>query len=903
MAEQVANAGTGSGNVVIQIAGDGNTVEFGRPHLCLTLHAVRSQRVAADIDRLVPFARAVPLIGRDEELADLRAFLAGPAAIAVRVLIGEAGAGKTRLALELCRDAQQRGWEAGFATAREMQRFLAQQNLVDWGWRKPTLIVVDYAAALADALQAWLGELADHAGDESRPLRLLLLERHADTEVGWWAKVFGGADSASLGVPALLDPPYPQLLKPLVGLEHRLCLLRAAFAQFGGSEAALPDDLAARVMDGDWGAHPLLLQMAALQMARHGVESLPGMGRAELCLRMAQHELDRVAALARSEQVDESLARHLAACVTLAEGMERDTFLRFASSEKQAIGLPSGGDPARLARCLAEAVAAEDGSLAPVLPDLVGEATILAAFDRRDIDGAAAVQRCFDVAGLPVARSLIRTCQDYGRERAAPVRWLQRLFDRLMPAQLETARQIVQSLPDKSIALASFATTATQRLSDELSKGKVLEVEGERLTMLDGDHAYQLYNLSNRLSDEGRHEEALQASTRAETFFRETIALLAEQAAKRPRPSWWRMQRDLAKAIGRRAACHGALGETRQELALTQEALSVYRAIPPQARSWPKSEAMLLHNQGTALIRAGLESDGVAALREALALLREAPADDAEEHAEMLASSLLSLSVALRSVGQVQESLDCVDEAVGILRPMAEAQPDAHLPELADALVKRSVRHGELEQPELALQDIDEAVLHYRQLAHDHERTFGPALARALGLCCERASEAQQWQQAVSAIGESVALHRELAAAGSPARVAAFAHALLKQATTLSCLQQWDAAREASDEAIAVFRSLPPEPGGRAPHVIRALATRAQMEMLAQQPAQALPFWEEAIRTQAPFLQAGDGSYLQLQRMFVRDYVDACAQAETAPDMELLGPQMPLLNAEGGNND
>ena len=43
----------------------------------------------------------------------------------------------------------------------------------------------------------------------------------------------------------------------------------------------------------------------------------------------------------------------------------------------------------------------------------------------------------------------------------------------------------------------------------------------------------------------------------------------------------------------------------------------------------------------------------------------------------MMASSLQLLSVALRSLGQTEESLACVDEAVGLLRPMAEAQPQA----------------------------------------------------------------------------------------------------------------------------------------------------------------------------------------------------------------------------------
>jgi hypothetical protein len=77
MGEQRAEA-SGTGNVVVQIAGDGNTVIAGSAHLTLTRYLNR--RVAAALgetgrgeaaELLSPYALSVPLVGREAELADL----------------------------------------------------------------------------------------------------------------------------------------------------------------------------------------------------------------------------------------------------------------------------------------------------------------------------------------------------------------------------------------------------------------------------------------------------------------------------------------------------------------------------------------------------------------------------------------------------------------------------------------------------------------------------------------------------------------------------------------------------------------------------------------------------------------------------------------------------------------
>jgi hypothetical protein len=220
----------GSGNTVVQLVGDGNTVVAGHAHLTLTRFVARRQ-IRRDLDRLSPYTRATPLLGRETELASLHVFLNDPRPMLARVLIGSGGSGRTRLALELSEQASEQGWNAGFVTRPELRRFFEQQNSSSWGWRKPTLIVVDYAAEQAELLGKWLDELTDRTAPPTQPLRMLLLERNASTDTGWWTTVFATGGWGARSKRALLDPPEPVPIQPLAHADQRLALLRAILNQ------------------------------------------------------------------------------------------------------------------------------------------------------------------------------------------------------------------------------------------------------------------------------------------------------------------------------------------------------------------------------------------------------------------------------------------------------------------------------------------------------------------------------------------------------------------------------------------------------------------------------------------------------------------------------------------------
>jgi hypothetical protein len=213
----------GSGNIIVQAVGSGIDVAVSSqvPHLRLTLFDARTERVKqerSDAALLSAYrSDVVPLLGRENVLSDLWAWMERDATISIRVLVGAGGRGKTRLGLELARQALAKGWRAGFIEQREMDRFRRQQNVSDWGWDEPTLLVVDYAASRVEQLRDWLGELVD-AGRGRPRLRMLLLERQAQRELGWMASVFGrGENDRSQAALTLLDPVEPVELAAIGG--------------------------------------------------------------------------------------------------------------------------------------------------------------------------------------------------------------------------------------------------------------------------------------------------------------------------------------------------------------------------------------------------------------------------------------------------------------------------------------------------------------------------------------------------------------------------------------------------------------------------------------------------------------------------------------------------------------
>jgi AAA ATPase domain len=206
----------------------------------------------------------LPFIGRDDEIDKLSELLGGlEQPFSWMVLHGSSGAGKSRLALELCL-ALRDEWHAGFLPQEGEEP--------DWGrWQPllPTLIVVDYAARDTGHTGRLLRALSGRGAPDgtlrlSAPVRVLLIERMGqgkwlDDTVGTAtdkAQVEACHTSKDLPLSSLSDPwpifefvlneaekPLPNKTETLAALEKIDPERRPLFAYFMADAIAAGHDV------------------------------------------------------------------------------------------------------------------------------------------------------------------------------------------------------------------------------------------------------------------------------------------------------------------------------------------------------------------------------------------------------------------------------------------------------------------------------------------------------------------------------------------------------------------------------------------------------------------------------------------------------------------------------------
>jgi hypothetical protein len=127
-------------------------------------------------------SRAMPLIGREEELTRLESWAMQDDLFSTRVITGAAGQGKSRLAAELSAHLTAAGWQAievrGASTAEVVGR------LGD----KPSLLMVDYAETRVNEVSRLVEAVAE--AELFAAVRLLLLARSSGE---WWIRLTSGS--------------------------------------------------------------------------------------------------------------------------------------------------------------------------------------------------------------------------------------------------------------------------------------------------------------------------------------------------------------------------------------------------------------------------------------------------------------------------------------------------------------------------------------------------------------------------------------------------------------------------------------------------------------------------------------------------------------------------------------
>jgi tetratricopeptide (TPR) repeat protein len=875
MSDRSVRAGDISQSVVV--TGDGNavTLTFGASGVSIPL--IRKQfppperrrqqaagEPARELDILVPETLKLPLIGRQEFLAELRTWLEDEVDISVQALIGPAGSGKSRLAIGLCQaidgDFGGKGeWIAGFLSPGDLTPVVDTLATHAFDWTRPTLLVIDNAAQGYRVLARWLDRLSSQK--LSTKLRMLLLDREAPEGFGWWHELTGS------GLPArrdLFSALRPRRLPELPELDQRRELISSALEAAAKLRPGVPNGLhiPARDEDRDFDRRlaepqfgsPLALVMAGLIALDRGPQGALALRHLGMARQLGRRELDRMAALAESRRVSGDAARHIVAFNGLVGGMPVAKLRQIVPDELAASHRTADLDALldlleqELPPRQEAAEASSEPRLATIRPDLIGEAAIIEAFTGRassEAEAAEVVRRAYGLSFEEAARVLVRLVQDFGyplEDEGAPdeekatarrvIDWLASLM--LEPRDPEQMLPLVFALPEQTTILREPAAELTQRLVSHFRELAARSDEPAASILL----ASLLNNLAVRLRDLGRREQALAAAE-------EAVGLRRPLAADRPDA----FTPDLARSLNNLANTLSELGRREQALAAAEEAVRLRRVLAAaRPDAFTPDLALSLNNLGNRLSELGRREEALAAAEEAVGLYRALAATRPDAFTPNLALSLTNLAHMLSELGRREQALAAAEEAVGLYRALAAARPDAFTPHLALSLSNFGNMLSALGRREQALSAAEEAVRLCRVLAAARPEAFTPDLATSLNNLGLRLSDLGRHEEALAAAEEAVGLRRALAATHSEAFTPDLASSLNNLGLRLSELGRREQALAATEEAVRLRRILAAaRPDAFTPNLAGSLSNLAHMLSGLGRREQALAAAEEAL--------------------------------------------------------
>ena len=322
---QTATVTGGDQNIVVQNTGSHVVIQVGAQRLQAYTHQQYLSSYRSDGERglLIAQLQGIPfyLPPREPDLLHLCDWLDEPNTISIRTIIGRAGTGKTRTAIEFVNREQSRtDWNFGWLSGDELQRFIQHASLAGKIWTGHVCLILDYASASVDSLKKLLQQGLIHAPASPGKLRLLLLDR---SDAGWYASLLplGHQQDA---VKALFAVNDPRRLPSFVDVEHRRALLASALTHFrvlkNQSELTLPapgQDLLfdQRLKNAEPWGDPLFLILAAAASAQLGLDRALSMSRTELARFAAGHEANRLIHILPGAPL-----HHMVALITLAGG-------------------------------------------------------------------------------------------------------------------------------------------------------------------------------------------------------------------------------------------------------------------------------------------------------------------------------------------------------------------------------------------------------------------------------------------------------------------------------------------------------------------------------------------------------------------------------------------------------
>jgi tetratricopeptide (TPR) repeat protein len=791
--------------------------------------------------------RVVRFLGRLAELDDLMGWCSLPEMrFGTRLITGPGGAGKSRLAAELCSRLTHRGWRAGFlsASARDDEEIV---------FGNPTLIVIDYADTDVERVARLTGRLLQRT--DGPPVRLLLLAR---ARGAWWttylaleplAEAFSGHEIA-LGAHPLLASERD---------EHFSAATTAFASALDTKPPAVVDlsDAAFQV--------PLLVHLRALLRV---IDAPPSLDRTEpmagrLLEAMLRREAKHWASGFSHHHADLStMQQRTAVAIASFAGAPTREALKSVLRAHPDLHDARSDLVGRVADALRELYPG-DPYLVPLQPDLLTEwlvasdllgdspwlATVfshastleqkermVSVLSRAAVSPAIMhIVRFRDRIGAAldeVIPSLTSTIVDAGASAAPLASALSEVL-RALPRP-EAASRSVDLIPLHAVGLSQLGKLLAEQTVTHFRELADLHVE-HRVEL-----ARSLSNLALREGEAGNHHEALGHALESTAIRRELARMPRQRALE-----------ELANSLNSLAGCLADVGANADALAAAQESVAIRRRL---AEAHPERLGNLgagLHNLSIRYSASSRHDDGIAAAeeavhlwrrlavaqgtiasaelaeslnnlsnryadtsrwdesiaagREAVAILRRHETDEPGRYSYALASSLENLANHVGIGWQaVEEALALSDQGIEIHRALASRDPDRYLPALGISLnnragwLRRAAAHDE------AIRSIQGALTVRRWLADRNPALHLVDLGTSARTFCECLNAAGRHAEAVDAARDAVTICRRLVALDHDRHLPALAEGL----HTLGNRVSGEDAVEAGEEAVVLYREV-----------------------------------------------------------------------------------------------
>jgi tetratricopeptide (TPR) repeat protein len=963
----------------VVVTGDGNNValSFGDTDIQLPLRRKqfpppdrrrrpREGEAPRQLDLLVAEAGKVPFVPRPEIFAELQAWLTDDVDLSVYALIGRAGIGKTRLALEFCRtidnDPSADGeWIAGFLSPADLNAVVETLTTHSFKWERSTLLVIDYAAQCYQALARWLDRLAER--EHEAKLRFLLLEREAPQEFGWWHEL------TVLGPPSRRDLFHalrPRQLPDLADLEERRSLMEAALqaarelspGALAGVEvpAKNADPILDRRLAQSQFGNPLNLVMAGLIALERGSQAAVTLRRLDAARQIARRELRRLADLARSRQIGEDEIRHMVAFNGLTAGLPiadlRKTIVdELTTSHRSTEHL--GELLSLLQQEFPPPTSAQQLHLTTIQPDLIGEAAIVEAFTgepAREAEAPEVVRRAYQLFPDMTAEALIRLVQDFAYavedpnategEKETGHRIMSWLLDLLNAVEIsDRMLPLFFKLPNQTTVLREPAAELAQRLAAYFYKTAEADNDPVKWVIV----AHLVRDLANRLSALGRHEEALTAAGEAvrlrrllfdshPDIFASSLALslvtlsrrmsevgdfegaltAAEEAVAHCRGFAATSDDDvtpsLANSIGNLSSRLSDVGRHQAAMTTGEEAVRLYRRLAAsEPEEFNPELATSLNNLANRRFALGQREAAVTAAEEAVRLHRDAAGLKPDAFAPDLANSLHNLAMLQSELRRDAQAIDAGQEAVIVRRALAKSRPDAFMYPLASSLGNLSAIFARCGRQAEAVPFAEEAAQLYRRLVDTRPGVFAGPFAIVLNNLGNLLSEVGQKDKGLSITEEAVHLCRSLVNSRPGAFLPQLAASLSNLAVRLGEVGRSEEARTTIEEAIRHYRTLAQGlPNAFNVDLARSLGVLGDLYAEDGQPNLAVPEITEAIRILSPTFYGTPSAARQTMAGLIRSYAMHCEAGGWEPDRKLLRPVLAVfekLRKEEGINE